>query len=256
VKSGTPSEQSLDEHVTTCSSIYDEYAIWYAAKVDQLIHRRSRQQLLDFIGDVRGQRILDVACGEGSWARELDDLGAHVSGVDISTALVEIAQQTSCGRNIDFIVDDARSLSAIDDASFDRALLMMAIMDMVNMDSVFRAVHRVTRPGGSLDIVLLHPCFESPFAESATDDRGPLLIVRRYLTEGVWQSNGDGVRGRVGARHRTLSTLMNALVSHGWNLVKMQEISAPDAGTGTSVSEIPHLLCIECVSSAIAGGAS
>jgi SAM-dependent methyltransferase len=37
--------------------------------------------------------VVDLGCGSGIWARELADAGFQVMGVDISTAMIEIARQ-------------------------------------------------------------------------------------------------------------------------------------------------------------------
>jgi len=37
------------------------------------------------IGDVTGQRVLEVACGRGGFACELARRGAHVTGFDFSS---------------------------------------------------------------------------------------------------------------------------------------------------------------------------
>jgi hypothetical protein len=84
---------------------------------------------------------------------------------------------------------------------------------------------------------LLHPCFETPFH---IPDQPPLLldaddnpiayIVRRYADEGFWQSGGTGVRGRMGAYHRTLSTLLNDLLKAGFFLERLDEPVVEDGG--------------------------
>jgi len=47
---------------------------------------------LDLIGDVRGKRVLDLACGEGFYTRWLKNLGAaRVVGVDVSPQMIALA---------------------------------------------------------------------------------------------------------------------------------------------------------------------
>ena len=51
------------------------------------------------IGDVSGQKILDLACGEGFYSRRVSALGAaKVVGVDISTVMIERAWQQEAER--------------------------------------------------------------------------------------------------------------------------------------------------------------
>jgi hypothetical protein len=66
---------------------------------------------------------------------------------------------------------------------------------------------------------VLHPCFETPFTVPENtieiDEQGNFVAVRvmQYIEEGYWNSGGDGMRGRVGAYHRTLSTYLNTLLA-------------------------------------------
>ncbi|HYO71472.1 MAG TPA: class I SAM-dependent methyltransferase [Archangium sp.] len=53
-----------------------------------------RYSLFERMGDLRGKRILDLACGEGIYSREMKRRGAAtVHGVDLSTAMIELALQ-------------------------------------------------------------------------------------------------------------------------------------------------------------------
>jgi FkbM family methyltransferase len=47
----------------------------------------------NLLGNVRGKRILDLACGEGSNTRTLAKKGARVVGVDFSKRMIELARQ-------------------------------------------------------------------------------------------------------------------------------------------------------------------
>ena len=43
------------------------------------------------LGDVRGVKAIDIACGEGSVTRELARRGADMTAVDLSPAMIELA---------------------------------------------------------------------------------------------------------------------------------------------------------------------
>jgi len=53
-------------------------------------NKEFRFQLL---GDLRGQRVLDVGCGEGTNSVLMAKLGAHVTGIDISSGSIEVCNR-------------------------------------------------------------------------------------------------------------------------------------------------------------------
>lgn len=74
------------------------------------------------------------------------------------------------------------------------------------------------RAGGIAAFSLMHPCF--PGHGSGLSSWPP---DARYFVEGWWTTGGEGCRGRVGACHRTMSTYVNAAVSHGLTIERMLE---------------------------------
>ena len=73
---------------------YDnEIADSYVALLGDTVQDPGTAALLDLLGDVSGMRVLDLPCGEGRVARELARCGAHVVGVDLSTAMLARARR-------------------------------------------------------------------------------------------------------------------------------------------------------------------
>jgi len=69
---------------------------------------RMRAMLLDWLPyDLTGKRILDAGCGTGALAVAAAQLGAHVTAIDISGGLVEVARERApSGLDIDWRVGD------------------------------------------------------------------------------------------------------------------------------------------------------
>jgi hypothetical protein len=106
----------------------------------------------------------------------------------------------------------------------------------------------VLKAGGTFVFSMLHPCFETPFqapkeSPFLVDESGnpTAYIVRRYTQEGFWQSGGTGVRGHMGAYHRTLSTLLNDLLAAGFLLEKLDEPVVEGRGL---LSQVPQALLV------------
>lgn len=219
---------------------YDEAARFYADFVKNALDsptsvlRVITEEVVTALGEIEGLHICDVACGEGHLSRYLAQRGAQVTGVDISGGLLEQARiQTSETLPVSYLQDDVQSLTELGAQTFDAAVINMALMDVAEHQGAFGSCHRILKPGGRFVFSVLHPCFESPFdAEyppTELSETGEFVAcrVRRYLEEGFWSSGGEGVRGRVGAYHRTLSTYLNDLLASGFQLQAIVEPTLP-----------------------------
>ncbi len=73
---------------------YDTIAPEYQTS-KQLAFREyiERYTLFKLLGDLGGKSVLDLACGEGFYTRQLRQAGAvEVTGVDVSAAMIELAE--------------------------------------------------------------------------------------------------------------------------------------------------------------------
>jgi SAM-dependent methyltransferase len=245
----------------TATTSYDRHAAFYVDFVDRGLaseHGATRlllATLVDCAGEqLAGARACDLCCGEGYLGRHLIARGAReVVGIDLSSELIEVARRRSSAPALSYRVDDAQELRSVSDGEFDLVMSQLAMMDVADHRKLFAAVRRVLVPGGRFVFSLLHPCFTGrPYhvrdaPEYVLDESGsPIAFaVRRYATEGFWESGGDGVRGRVGSHHRTLSTYVNDLVASGFALERLEEpLAGADAARSGLFAEIPTVLVI------------
>lgn len=104
-----------------------------------------------------GQRVLDIACGNGAFARRLAALGATVVASDFSAAFLEKVRARMTTEHADRIeyrlVDatDEAALLALGERQFDAAVCTMGLMDMSVIEPLFRALARLLKPGGAAD---------------------------------------------------------------------------------------------------------
>lgn len=114
------------------------------------------------IGDVRGQRVLDVACGEGYNTRILARKGAKVTGVDFSEKLIDLAKQEEAKEElgISYYVLDAADLNKEFSSNyFDLVTCFMALQDIKHYKKVIFEVDRVLKKRGRFICSIPHPCF-------------------------------------------------------------------------------------------------
>lgn len=166
------------------SSSWDHVATWY----DDLLEGRRSDHYDQVIlpGTVRllapgaGERVLDVACGQGILCRELQSLGATCVGVDASSQLIGLAQRLDPQST--YVVGDARELDRLEvgkGGDFDAAACVMALMNIEPLSPVMAGVAKHLKAGGRFVSVILHPAFRSPgqtswgWAEVSNDDPAP-----------------------------------------------------------------------------------
>jgi SAM-dependent methyltransferase len=99
------------------------------------------------------KRLLELACGTGRHALELEKLGYQIVATDYSRDLLDIAKQKAKQQKsqIDFRFQDMRELSLVD-KPFDGAYCLFDSIGYVQTNSaiheVFKGVHKHLRPDG------------------------------------------------------------------------------------------------------------
>ena len=113
--------------------------------------------------DVRaGDRVLDVACGTGVVARaaaERAGTGGHVTGLDINSAMLAVAQAESAG--VEFVKGSAVALP-FDDSSFDVVLCQLGLQFFPDRFKAVGQMRRVLVDGGRLGLSVYGPIEHNP----------------------------------------------------------------------------------------------
>jgi ubiquinone/menaquinone biosynthesis C-methylase UbiE len=229
---------------------YDAIAEWYDRSVEAglPVHALLLPALRDLTGGVAGQRVCDLCCGQGYVARELAQRGAQVTGIDLSPALLRIATEREAERPLGIVYQqgDVQNMPEVEANGFDGLTCILALMDIADLDAALRTVARLLCPGGWFVFAITHPCFETPESRWTGQAGGTVKReVRGYFRQGFWKSdNPHGVRGQVGAHHRTLSAYLNALYVAGLQLENIHEPQALDevARRVPGYEEVPAVL--------------
>lgn len=115
--------------------------------------RESGEALVEALGLGKGEKLLDLGCGDGTTAVPAAKRGADVLGVDIARNLVEAgnARAKQLGlSNLRFQEGDASDLRDLNDATFDRVLTVFGAMFAPRPFDVAKEMVRVTKPGGRI----------------------------------------------------------------------------------------------------------
>lgn len=118
-------------------------------------------QLVQFAGVGPGERVLDVGTGTGAAAITAARLGAEVSGLDLTPALLERAAQNAAiaGVEVDFTAGDAEALP-YPDTTFDVVLSQFGHMFAPRPEVAIAEMLRVLKPSGRVAFATWPP--ESP----------------------------------------------------------------------------------------------
>lgn len=193
------------------------------------------ERLLELRAD---ELVLEVACGNGMFARRMAQLGARVVACDFSEKFLEraVARTTENADRIEYRRVDAtdyEALVALGERRFDAAVCNMALMDMAVIDPLFNALARVLKPNGRFVFSLTHPCFNSGEATKLVleeqDREGEMVVtnsvkVSNYITASTFK--GLGVIGQpvpIIHFHRSLTLLFNSVFRAGLVINGMEE---------------------------------
>jgi SAM-dependent methyltransferase len=116
-----------------------------------------RPATLALLGDVRGQRVLDAACGPGLYLERLRDRGADTVGCDASPRMVELAQRRLGGDAEVHVHPLDEPFDWVADESVDVVLCALAYHYVTNRPGFLAEAFRMLRSDGSLVISTHHP---------------------------------------------------------------------------------------------------
>lgn len=211
-----------------------------------------------------GERVLDIACGNGLTSRRLAALGAEVTGIDFAEEMIAHACRRTGehSERINYLILDATdeaALLTLGVGSFDAALCNMALFDMAEIAPVMRALSRLLRPGGRFVFSVIHPCFNSAHVVHVgelEDKEGDIVTVYSvkvysYMTPTI--ARGAAMHGQPEPQlyfHRPLQTLLGACFQAGFILDGLEERAFPPdhpqgstpLSWGGNFSEIPPVL--------------
>ncbi len=205
-------------------------ANWY----DELVEGEGSYQkelilpnLLRLMEIKKGEKILDLGCGQGFFCRAFHEEGASVTGVDLGDELIEIAKSKSPSV-IKFFAGNADDLSSFSDSSFDKVSIVLALQNMEKISEVLKEASRVLNPKGKLYLVLNHPAFRIPKKSSwKTDSKNK--IYRRtdeYISESrteIEMHPGKVEESKTVSFHHPLQYYFKNLEKAGFATTRLEE---------------------------------
>jgi SAM-dependent methyltransferase len=175
---------------------------------DELHRRRMRsegrgipKQVTELIGDVGGKHVLHLQCGAGEVTEELVELGALVTGVDLSSEAIEAAREVA--PDVAYLHADINELPVeVRRGRFDLVFTGEALDSVRDLDAWLSGVAAALKPGGRFLLYDHHP---------VTASVDPLGHWRdNYFEESRWR----------------LEQLVDAVTAAGLRLVRLAEFQS------------------------------
>lgn len=216
--------------VASRNTSWNHVASWY----DELLKEEGTYQkevilpnLLRLADIKKGERIADIACGNGFFAREFSKKGAEVIAVDISPELITCARKNS-PQKIRFEIAPAYTLP-IKEKTIDKAVIILSIQNIEDVSKTFKEINRVLAPSGKFFLVMNHPAFRIPQNSGWGWDekiKTQYRRIDRYLTESKIKINmHPGVRqgAHTLSFHRPLQFYFKTLHNQGFAVSRLEE---------------------------------
>lgn len=133
-----------------------------------------------------GSKILDIGCGDGTFAKAFSELGMEVHGIDISEAA-----ENNLGKNL-IIHDLLKKPYPFKEASFDFVFSKSVVEHLREPDILIDEAYRVLKLGGML--ICMAPSWKHSFNEAFYIDHTHVTPFTRHSLETVCELSGFKAR--------------------------------------------------------------
>ncbi len=140
------------EYYSLIKKVFDILAPFY--DIVTMPFSRVRDQVVNFTNARNGSKILDIATGTGKQAFAFAKKGYDVIGIDLSEAMLKVANKKNRLGSVKFEVADATNLP-FEDNSFDICCVSFGLHDMPLSirEKALKEMVRVTKTKGMMVIV-------------------------------------------------------------------------------------------------------
>jgi ubiquinone/menaquinone biosynthesis C-methylase UbiE len=218
----------MTENKDLWDAIANEYDARMSDDGNDFHQKLIRPATVRLLNPKKGERVLDIACGNGIFERYLAAQDVTVVAFDFSTSMIARAKERCADYldHVDFFVADATDYNQLialgGGKPFDKAVANMAVMGFPQIEPLFRAVYEMLKPGGVFVFSVMHPCFQTPGIDFTEDGNG--IITRNYIE---WAQTCDQVLSTSDKCtyhwHRPLSELLRAAFSSGFVMDSIEE---------------------------------
>lgn len=215
------------------------------------------KRLIDFS---KINSVLDLACGQGIFERQLDQNKEYV-GIDISRSLINEASNKSINKRHQFLVSDVSKDLPLKKDDFDLVTIILALQNIKNINGVIKNASKHLKKGGKFLIILNHPIFRIPRQSAwGVDSQNKIQYrrIERYMSNleiPISTNPGKFQKSEITwSFHNPLSKYSQLLFENGFLIEKIEEWVSEKKSTGPMAkmedrarNEIPMFMAIVAV---------
>lgn len=145
------------------------------------IRRVEWRSIFEYLDPKEGEKILDVACGNGVWSLKIAERGCKVCGIDMSEDAIKSAKRLSSREKIacKFEVGPAEDLPYPDEY-FDKIVCSSSLEHFKDDIKALKEMNRCLKPNGS--VVLTTDSFAYPISNELKEKHRKIAYVVNYYT--------------------------------------------------------------------------
>lgn len=136
-----------------------DYDAWHQKKSRSRVETSEQianNRILDTLGVKKGESLLDLGCGKGSFCNSAFKRGVNVYGVDFSS--IALKEAKSFNRKTNFVLSDA-SLLPFKDGFFDYVVCLGSLEHFSDKASALHQINRVLKGDGRVYMFLPNSYF-------------------------------------------------------------------------------------------------
>lgn len=222
-----------EKHKESLEAWEENAKFWDEAMGDESndFHRKTVRPKVNELLDIQPDDfILDIACGNGNYSAYLADQGISVVAFDYSAKMIALAKKRQHGYldRIEFCVADATNESSLlalrRTKPFTKAVSNMAIMDISDIEPLFRSINQMLVDQGSFVFATQHPCF--------------VTLTKQYMTPHSYY--GEAIKGQPKEQcyyHRSMQDIFHLCFACGFVIDGFYEECFND-------TEIPEIMIV------------
>ncbi|MFG6149686.1 class I SAM-dependent DNA methyltransferase [Halobacillus sp. B23F22_1] len=208
------------------SSVYDQNEFFNAYlkrrnRIESPNHSIEEPVFNNLIGEVAGENILDLGCGDGRFGKKLVDRGcAWYLGVDASANMIKAAEA-----NLDCVNGDVMRSSLENweypEGEFDLVISRLVFHYIKNLHKVLHEIHRTLREDGKFVFSVQHPVLTSSMKSAGKERVRSDWIVDDYFKTG--KRIEPWIQQYVVKYHRTFEDYFSLLQQAGFHVNDVRE---------------------------------